>query len=333
MIRSLTASVLALLAVVGCGSGNQPTGPRFAFVTNGIADFWKIGEVGAMQAGKDLGVNVTVIMPTDMTDQTRKMQDILTRGCDGMALSPIDPANQGDVIDQVAESTNLITHDSDAPDSDRLVYVGMDNYTAGRMCGEMVRETIPDGGEVMLFIGRLDQDNAQRRRQGCVDAILGLDADPSRRSGPGDVLTSEDGKFTILGTLTDAFDLAKAKANAEDTLTRHPDVKAMVGLFEYNPPLILEALDRGGKLGDVAVIAFDENFATLQGIKDGIVVGTVVQDPFRYGYESVRMLNQLHQGDKSGIPENQFIDIPARVIDKSNVDEFWTDLKQKTGKG
>ena len=85
----------------------------------------------------------------------------------------------------------------------------------------------------------------------------------------GDELKSEDGKFTILGTMTDQFDRAKAKANVEDTVTRHPDITGMVGLFEYNPPLMLEALDRTGKLGKVKVMGFDENPATLQGIKDG----------------------------------------------------------------
>ena len=93
-------------------------------------------------------------------------------------------------------------------------------------------------------------------------------------------------------------------------------------MFEYNPPLILEALERVGKLGKVKVMGFDENRVTLQGIKDGTVVGTVVQNPYQYGYQSIKALNALHKGDKSVIPESKFIDIPARVIDKSNVDAF-----------
>ena len=49
--------------------------------------------------------------------------------------------------------------------------------------------------------------------------------------------------------MTDQFDRAKAKANVEDAVTRNPDIAGMVGLFEYNPPLMIEALDRVGKLG------------------------------------------------------------------------------------
>jgi len=285
-----------------------------------------------MKAGEDLGVDVTVVMPSGMTDQTRKIEDLLTRGIDGMAISPIDPENQIDILNHAAAETLLITHDSDAPGSDRLMYIGMDNYLAGLMCGGLVRKALPEGGEVMILIGRTDQNNAKGRRQGCIDAILGREPDSSRHDPLGEILTSEDGKFTVLGTRTDQSDRAKGKANAEDTLTRYPEIAAFVGLFTYNPPLAMEALRRAGRLGEVKVIAFDENEISLQGIIDGTVAGTVVQNPFEYGYQSIRVLHELHKKNLSVIPENQFIDIPARVIDQSNVEGFWEDLKKKTGR-
>jgi len=242
--------------LAGGGAAVAGEGPEYAFITNGVADFWTIGKAGAEKAAAELGVRATVIMPSSITDQTRKVEDLLTRGTAGIAISPINPANQGEVLAKAAAATNLITHDSDAPDSPRKVYIGMDNYEAGLICGKLVRDALPEGpegGQVMLFIGRLDQDNSQRRRQGCIDGILGREPDPSRRDDPGAVLASDDGRYEILGTMTDQFDRAKAKANAEDALLRHPDVAAMVGLFEYNPPLILEALERAGRLaGPVA---------------------------------------------------------------------------------
>ena len=234
--------------LAGGGAAAASAGPEYAFITNGVADFWTIGKAGAEKAAAELGVKVSVIMPSSITDQTRKLEDLLTRGTAGIAISPINPANQGEVLAKAAAATNLITHDSDAPDSPRKVYIGMDNYEAGLICGKLVRDALPDGGKVMLFIGRLDQDNSQRRRQGCIDGILGRGPDASRRDDPGAAITSDDGRYQILGTMTDQFDRAKAKANAEDVLLRHPDVAAMVGLFEYNPPLILEALERAGRL-------------------------------------------------------------------------------------
>ena len=155
--------------------------PRFAYVTNGVASFWTIASKGVIAAGNKLGVNTDVLMPAEgIADQKRMIEDLITRGVQGIAVSPIDAENQVDLLNQAAEKTRLITHDSDAPKANRLVYIGMDNYTAGRMCGELIREALPKGGKVMLFIGRLEQDNARLRRQGVIDALLGRSADNTR---------------------------------------------------------------------------------------------------------------------------------------------------------
>ena len=318
--------------------------PRFAYVTNGVADFWTIAAAGATKAAAELKLDVDVIFPKDIVDQSQKIEDLVTRGINGIAISPINPENQGQRIDEAAAKTPLITHDSDAPASQRLVYVGMDNYLAGLMCGKLTRAALPTGGKVMIFIGRLDQDNAKRRRQGTIDGLLGRSPDPKRHDAPGAEVKSEDGKYTVLGTLTDQFDRAKAKSNAEDALTKHPDLAAMVGLFEYNPPAMLEALDRAGKLGKVKVVGFDESSVLLQAIKDGSAVGTVVQNPYMYGYKSMEVLLALHKGDRSVIPADKFINVPARIVRKEasaepfegaevvGVQAFWDDLKAKTGK-
>ena len=163
--------------------------PRFAYVTNGVASFWTIASKGVIAAGKKLEVNTTVLMPAEgIADQKRMIEDLVTKGVQGIAVSPIDAKNQVDLLNSAAEKTRLITHDSDAPDANRLLYIGMDNYTAGRMCGELLREALPQGGKVMLFIGRLEQDNARLRRQGVVDAVLGRDPDPTRYDAPDKVL-------------------------------------------------------------------------------------------------------------------------------------------------
>lgn len=337
MLHARLCAIVLVCAGVCCAPGcrraedstAESAGLSYAFITNGVAGFWEHAEAGAEAAEQELSVDVTVIMPSSMTDQTRKIEDLLNRGTDGIAISPIDPANQVEILNKAAAQTNLITHDSDAPQTNRLVYVGMDNYLAGRMCGETLRKALPDGGKVMILVGRMDQDNAKRRRQGFIDAFLGFPPDAARNDSPGAEVASDDGKYIVLGTMTDQFDRAKAKANAEDAATRHPDIAAMVGLFEYNPPAIIEALERAGKLGQVKVMAFDENPVTLQGIKDGNVVATIVQNPYEYGYRSIQVLHELHKGSKAVIPENKFIDIPARVIDAANVDAFIQEMQSR----
>ncbi|MFM9181789.1 MAG: substrate-binding domain-containing protein, partial [Phycisphaerales bacterium] len=174
------------------------TPAHVAFVSNGVADFWTIAKAGALAAGTQLGCTVPGEFPgAGLSDQTRMLEHLVTRGIDAGSVSPIDPANQGEVLSLVAERSFLITNDSDAPKSPRLCYVGMDNYAAGRLCGELAREGLPKGGKVAIYIGRLEQDNARRRWLGFVAGLLGRSNDParppprrrsrrgaSRRSGP-----------------------------------------------------------------------------------------------------------------------------------------------------
>ncbi len=320
------------------GSSEVGAKQTVAFVTNQIADFWKIAEAGCRDAEKDLDINVEVRMPSQATavEQKRIIEDLLTSGVQAIAISPLDADNQIEWLNGIAKKVPLITHDSDAPSANRLMYIGMDNYAAGRACGELVKKALPDGGEVMLFIGRLEQDNSKYRRQGVIDVLMDRDRDQAYYKSQPDAWDPVDGpikgdKYTVLGTITDQGKPEVAQTKAEDSLNTYPEMDAMVGLFEYNPPACYQALDKAGKLGQVKLIGFDENDVTLQAVKDGTCAGTVVQNPYMYGYESVRALKALLAGDKSVIPESKFIDIPPRSITKENVDEYWADLKAKKG--
>jgi ribose transport system substrate-binding protein len=342
---TFTLAAAAVIAATGCKPSNEsgPSGSaspapaaaarktRIVFVSNGVDPFWVICQAGVEQAAKDLGVDASMIMPSEgLTDQKRILEDLITKGTAGVAVSPIDPANQTEILNKVAEYSKLVTADSDAPNSKRLAYIGMSNYEAGRMAAQLMKEALPKGGAVMIFVGRLEQDNARLRRQGFIDELIGREPDATRFDPP--TAKPSGNGFTILGTLTDQFDRAKAKANVEDTLSKSPDIAGMVGLFAYNPPAILEALRQSGKAGKVQVIGFDENDATLKGIQEGIVHGTVVQNPYEYGYQSVKILKAVIDGNTAVIPASKYIEVPARKIRKDDVDAFWSELNKRLGK-
>jgi ribose transport system substrate-binding protein len=332
MKKWMSLLLVPFLALAGCGA---PDSDRInvAYVTNGVASFWTIAKAGALKGGEDYDVDVRVLMPVEgIVDQNRMVENLLVTGVDGVAISPIDAANQVDLLNNVADKTFLITQDSDAPDSNRLCFIGMNNYKAGREAGKMVKQTLPEGGKVIIFVGRLEQLNAQQRRQGVIDELMDrpmqsmddMKTDPNGKPITGD-------KYTVFSTMTDNFDFSKAKSNAEDSIVANSDLKCMVGLFAYNMPACLEAVKESGKLGTIKLVSFDEDDATLQGIIDGHIYGTVSQQPFVYGYESVRVLAALARGDESVLPEGGVIDIDAILVTKENVEGFWADLKELTG--
>ena len=332
---SVALLCVAAALLPGCGTGDGDAEIRVAYVTNGIDPFWTIAQAGTIAASKEFGVDCEVLMPPKgLVDQKRMVETLLSNGIDGIAISPIDAANQVQFLNDAAKVTHLITQDSDAPASDRLCFVGMDNYRAGREAGKLVKEAMPDGGNVMIFVGRLEQLNAQERRQGVIDELLDR---PVQVLGsvtfdsPGAVL--EGDAYSILGTRTDNLDYARAKSNAEDAIAAYANLDCMVGLFAYNIPACLSAVKEADKTDSINLVSFDEADGTLQGIIDGSVHGTVSQQPFVYGFESVRILAGLARGDNSVLPEDGFLEIDARTVRKDNVEAFWTELRRLKGEG
>ena len=318
----LAVWILACACVVaGCGSrgGSEESAGRplkVAFVTNNSADFWTIARRGVEKADEELAdVEAEFRLTSDGTaaEQQRIVDDLLTKGVDAIAISPVDPQNQVALINAAAQRTLVFTQDSDAPDSARTCYIGTDNLAAGRQAGQLIREAIPEGGAIMMFVGKLDARNAQERVQGIKEVLAGSN-------------------IRVLDVRTDDVDDVRAKANAADTLVRYPDIKGMVGLWSYNGPAILNAVREAGKVGRVRIITFDEADETLAGIKDGGIHATVVQQPYEFGYQAIKRMAQAARGDRSFIPETKQIIVPTLVVNRANVEEFTARINALRGR-
>jgi ribose transport system substrate-binding protein len=300
----------------GGGNGTSNKNFKLAFVTNNASDYWTIARKGVEKADTELdNVTVDFRMPGEGTaaEQKRIIDDLTSTGINGIAISPVDPDNQTQLINDTAKKALVITQDSDAPSSDRALYIGTDNVAAGRQAGELVKEVLPNGGKIMVFVGKSDARNAAERFQGLKEALQGS-------------------KVEIIDLRTDDTDRARAKSNAADTLVKYPDVAAMVGLWSYNGPAILNAMRDAGKIGQVKIVCFDEEDETLAGVKDGSIYATVVQQPFEFGYQSVKLMAQILGGDKSVIPANKIINVPTLVIKKDSVEEFQKKINQLRGR-
>ena len=106
---------------------------------------------------------------------------------------------------------------------------------------------------------------------------------------------------------------------------------AIVGTFGYHGPIALEVLEGLGLLGKVKVIAFDEDERTLGGVERGDVYATIVQDPFMFGYESIRMLDQFHRGAILSMPISGQVNVGVHCspVKQANLEEFRERLRQR----
>src|ERR1044072_3596998 len=306
----------------GTSNSNTTTGGaagtkhKLAFVTNNASDFWIIARKGTEKAAKEIpGIEVEFRIPSDGTaaEQQRVVDDLLAKGIQGIAISPVDPANQTPMLNRAASQTLVVTQDSDAPNSNRVCYIGTDNVEAGRQAGQLVKEALPNGGKIMVFVGAVDAAHAQQRCPGLKEALAGSN-------------------ISIIDVRTDNTDRVRAKSNASDTLVNNPDIAGMVGLWSYNGPGSMPAVREANKLDKVKIIAFDEEDETLNGIKNGAIYATVVQQPFEFGFRSMELMSKIINGDKSGIPASKQIFVPTKAIKKDNVEAFTKEINTLRGR-
>jgi ribose transport system substrate-binding protein len=312
-----------LLLVASCqrdggssGGGDASKNLRLAFVTNNASDFWTIARKGTEKADSELNDAIVEFrIPSDGTaaEQKRLLDDLLAKGVEGIALSPVDPDNQTQIINDTAKRVLVVTQDSDAPKSDRAFYVGTDNVAAGRQAGGLIKEALPQGGKIMVFVGKLDARNAQERLQGIKETLQGSNIE-------------------IIDVRTDDTDRVRAKSNVSDTLVRYPEVVGLVGLWSYNGPAILNAVKESNKTGQVKIIAFDEEDETLAGVKQGAIFATVVQQPYEFGYQAIKLMHQYLKGDKSAAPANKQVFVPTLIIKQDSVEAFTQKINQLRGR-
>jgi ribose transport system substrate-binding protein len=314
-------AALSLTVLAGCSRG--PTKIKVAFVSNNAESFWTIAEAGAKKAAEEADVELLFKKPAtgDVATQKEIIDTVLNQGVKAIAVSVIDPKNQRGYLDEIADKVSLITQDNDAPNTKRLCYIGTNNYQAGRAVGKLIKEALGDeGGTVAIFVGDRAPLNARQRRQGVIDELFGRDAPKDLNDFEPTDDGKREGKYRLYKTYTDQPEgQEKCRQNA---LAALKDLKGekqvcMVGLWAYNPPAILNALKDSKKderPEEVRIVAFDENFDTLSGIRDGQIYATVVQDPYKFGYDSVKLMAQLARGDKSDLPEGGVRYVPYRVI-------------------
>jgi ribose transport system substrate-binding protein len=308
----VTVASVALATALGLSPANAAGKKVLAFVVNGASDFWKIAEAGVKKAQGELpNYDLQFKYPEQAAAavQQRVMDDLVAAGAAGIMVSAVDPKNQTEELNKVASQTVLFTTDSDAPQSKRVAYIGSSNTDLGKEAGKLMLKALPNGGKCIGFVGLPGADNARERIEGVKDTIKGS-------------------KVELVDVRADDIDQTRAKRNVEDALAAMPDVSCLVGFYSYNTPRIYEVLKEAGKLNKIKIIGFDEDSITLGGVKEGSIVGTVVQQPFEWGYQGMKLMAKVVEGDKSGVPANGIIIVPGKVIEKSNVDDFMAQMKQ-----
>src|SRR6185312_6417792 len=126
-------------------------------------------------------------------EQKQIVENLGGGGVKSISSSVIDPENQTDFLNPIADKVPLLAIDNDAEQSKRRCYIGTDNVKAGKAVGRLVKEAMPDGGVVALFVGQIEPINARERVQGVLEE-LGFELNGKKQPTSD---KSKDGKYRL----------------------------------------------------------------------------------------------------------------------------------------
>jgi ribose transport system substrate-binding protein len=237
----------------------------------------------------------------DAGKQVAMINDLISRGVQGIAIAPNAPDSVNSVIARaIAKKIPVICFDADAPQSKRIAYVGTDNYAGGKNAGAEMKRVLSGGGDVLIVTGGLGAFNLNERIRGFKDGIAGTPI-----------------KVASVQACDD--DQAKAHRIIQDYLLAHPETKGIfaAGLWGVLPAG--QILKQKGLAGKIKVVGFDTLNDELKLVKDGSVQALVGQRPYEMGRKSIEILNDLHNGKQ---PPQKIIDTGTAVVTSANVDQF-----------
>lgn len=288
-------------------------------VTNGISPFWKPMGVGMNVAAKEVGCKAEWEGPSDSTvlGQKRMVEEALAKGADGIAISCIEAKGAESIIAMALEkNVPVITFDADSPGSNRLCYIGTNNFNAGKAAGETAGKLLPKGGKFVGFVGNISAQNARERRDGFVEG-------------------GKAAKVEVLQVIDDNKDPARAQSNVDNAISKNGDeIQGFLGLFSYNGPAIVQAVTRAKLRDKYKIVVFDAEPNTLKALEQGNIDATVVQKPYDFGYLATKLLYLINRkgwteaAKEMKIPADGIYDTGVKVITPANVKDYIKELEK-----
>jgi len=245
---------------------------------------FEIGKVGAETKAAELTkagpykvvIDYTASVNSDIAEQTKVMEDVIAKGVDAIGVSCNDPTGCEDPIKKALDAgVEVMTWDSDSPNSGRFTYLGVDNYEGGKAAADLLVKAMGETGKVALLTGVPGAFNLEERIRGFKDGV---------KAYPG---------IEIVTTVACNDDINKGVQVVEETMQAHPDLNGwfFVGLWPlFADKGSMPLWEAAAKAGTLKTIAFDTLPVELDYVKDGYIQGLVGQKYWGWGYDTVQMI-------------------------------------------
>jgi ribose transport system substrate-binding protein len=280
------AAVGVLLALTGCGSSSQASGeesaaegggssgqPRIALVAKVSNNpYWQAVNKGAQAAGKDLGAQISFTGPdteSQVDKQVDQLQSALDKKPSAIGIAALDEQAVLPVLETArSENIPVVAFDAKLTSDLPVTTVATDSTAAGAEAAKHMIEVAGATGEIAVIAHSQTSSNGIARRDGFLDHL--------KRNAPG---------LKVVDVQYCDSDQAKAANQAAAILEAHPK---LIGIYGTNEQSILGAASEVQSSGKkITLIGFDSGSAQIDYITKNVIAGSITQDPYQMGYQTV----------------------------------------------
>jgi ribose transport system substrate-binding protein len=231
----------------------------------------------------------------------------------GICLSAARPdIFQAEIDKAVAQGIPVVCVDADVPNSKRVMYIGTDNFKAGRESVKRMAALVSGRGNIVV-ITIPGQANLDERVAGVADALKNF---PALKLGK---------------IIDDKGDLRNAYDQISEMLQKKEKLDGIICLEATGGAGAASALHRLDLEGKIPIVAFDKDPDTLGLIEKGVIASTIAQKPYVMSYYGLKFLDDLHHNAVKEFkdwrtaptaPLPTWVDTGTAVVDKSNLAAF-----------
>ncbi|MFC0470963.1 substrate-binding domain-containing protein [Halalkalibacter kiskunsagensis] len=272
-------------------------------------DYWKSVFDGFQKAGDQFGVETkyTGDPGYDINQSVAVFEQVAATKPAGIAVAAINAdALEGPINRAREQGIEVVTYDSDSPESDRSSFLSTGNAAAGEIAATHMAELMDEEGEIALLY-TIGQQNVEERITGFVTAI--------EKQYP---------NMKVVVRANDSGDQTEGARALAAELQANPNIK---GVFAANGVAGLgaaTAVREAGKRDQIKIIGFDTDSALLDMVSEGEVDATIAQGTENMGYWSMAFLYHLkHDLAPESLPG--FVDTGVNIVTKENVEEFYVE--------
>ena len=305
-MKKLVAILVAFVLVLGLGAAfAEEETKTIAFLPPAMTSPYYASCIsGATPVAEELGYELLVSAPQSESDyaaQVQLVEDMLTRGVDGIILCAI---NTDAIVTAVKRANEagvpvvMFNVQNELADGEVACYVTYDQRAGGAKVADYLAEVVGDEEINVAVIEGLPSEHTTERMGGFVDRLE--EAYPNIH-----FVASQPGDWE-----------REAGMNAAANMMQAMDIDAFFGLSDEMSLGAVQAIKQAG--GDQMVLSFDGNPNAAEAVKSGDLLCTLSIGGLTTGEQCVRALDSILNGEEV----DQFITIETEIINADNVDEY-----------